>query len=582
MVELRRARMRRLLSLAAGVLVGLAGFGLLGRDGPPPRRPSAALLTETRSAWLGDAARWARRAVPLFECSERSVERAYYYRWRLFWLHLKRTPRHGHVISEFLPPVNWAGPHGTINCAFGHHAAEARWVRDPAVLDDYSLFWFRHAKADLRYTWWPAHSALERFRLDGRTTVLRQLYAPLAREYWRWANRSVAQSAHGEHPPCMWQAAHDDGQENSVGGDGCRPTINAAMYGEARALSQIGALLADRAAAAAFSAEAKRWRRALLSLWHPRLQAFVTRAKRPPPGRLQDVRLRRTKLGCLMCPAPRRGAPRCPPAWADGELVDVREMQGLTSPWYHRVAGPEHAVAFAQLRAPGGFGAPWGVRTAERRHACYNFTTDCVTSWHGPVWPFESAKLGTAMINALHGPHRARLAPHLAPSDFADFLRTYAQMHTRGAARDVEPGEPFVGESFHGDEGFWYTRELMYRRRHGDRRRGDHYFHSSYCDLVLSGLVGLHVRMAAGRATLVLSPLFAPGQISWFSAAAVRVLSHDVDVAYDADGSRYGGVGLAVWVDGTLVARRRTLGELTASMRWSAAQRPRWPVRDRV
>ena len=114
------------------------------------------------------------------------------------------------------------------------------------------------------------------------------------------------------------------------------------------------------------------------------------------------------------------------------------------------------------------------MRTAERRHRCYNYTTDCVTSWHAPVWPFESAKLGTAMIRALHGRQARSLAPHLTPSDFARFLATFARMHTRGRARDMPPDTPFVGESFHPDDGYWLSRELMFARRHGDRLVGGH------------------------------------------------------------------------------------------------------------
>ena len=64
-------------------------------------------------------------------------------------------------------------------------------------------------------------------------------------------------------------------------------------------------------------------------------------------------------------------------------MVDVRELAGLTTPFYAGAAAAEHAVAFAQLSAPGGFAARWGFTTAERRHRCYNFSTDCVTSWHG-------------------------------------------------------------------------------------------------------------------------------------------------------------------------------------------------------
>ena len=41
---------------------------------------------------------------------------------------------------------------------------------------------------------------------------------------------------------CMWQYADRDGQEHSIGGDGCRPLLNALMYSEAHALSAIAEL----------------------------------------------------------------------------------------------------------------------------------------------------------------------------------------------------------------------------------------------------------------------------------------------------------------------------------------------------
>lgn len=484
---------------------------------------------------LGSAFEWVRKSAPWFECSDADITRAYYYRWRVFWLHLKSTRSHGWVLSEFLRHVNWAGPFGTINCAYGHHAADARWLRDESVLDNYSRFWWHHANADVRYTWWPAHAALERFNLDGRLSKLHSLYPALRREYWRWIERSVVRSESSLQ--CLWQAAHDDGEENSVGFDGCRPTINAAMAGEARALEAISLLVEKQGGKdgparqndpTQFADEAAKWRRSLHSLWSPQLQFFVTRTLTPPRSRSDEIKRRRTKLGCQYCSRPRMIEPHpprassgmgvgdrhsssgsavyppmeCPPQWPDGQLVRVRELAGLTWPWYHRVAAAEHAVAWRQLRDPDGFAAPWGATTTERRHPCYNFSSACVTSWNGPVWPFETAKLATALSHALHDPgQRAALksAAGVTKADFTYVLSQYARMHTRGRAHRVARGEPFVGECFHGDDGYWIARELLAARRAGDWARGEHYLHSSFADLVLGGLVGIHVVYAKDK-----------------------------------------------------------------------------------
>jgi hypothetical protein len=605
--------MRHTVSAGIGLVVGWLSVNYLApqpaRQLSPPQLMHESLpqkvhreVKEPSAKWtlyrstLRDAFNWVSTSAPFFECSNADVTLVYHYRWRVFWMHMRSTPQ-GWVLTEFLRPVPWSGPHGTINCAFGHHAADGRWVREPGLMDNYSAFWWRHPRADLRYTWWPAHAALERFGIDGRVHVLRMLYPQLRAEYWRWVERTRTSYGVGGNE-CLWQAAHDDGEENSIGLDGCRPTMNAAWYGEARALADIAAMVGDDVAAATdvglFRQEAARWQSALHRLWNRELDSFATRTLPPPAGRAQDIKKRRTKVGCQYCTgrSSRRGeTSACPPNWQRGELVSVRELAALSWPWYHRGALPEHAVAWRQLTDPAGLAAKWGVRTAERRHRCYNFSTWCVTSWHGPVWPFESSKLATALVTALHDPaHRAALQDLAAigPADFFRLLATYAKMHAHGAAREVPSGTPFVGESFHPDSGFWLTRELMFQRGQSDKRRGDHYLHSSYADLVLGGLVGLHVVRADADADLpgsarrhpgakayprppstmlVVEPLFGADQLAWFAALSVRVRGRDVSVAYDRDGSKYDGlVGIAVWLDGSLSGRASTLQRLVVPL----------------
>ena len=189
--------MLRRLTLALDSAAPLAG------DPPPPAEtpahqpPPEPLSVDSHRGVLREATAWARgdaqskvsrpghlndETFPLFECSDADITTAYYYRWRLFWMHLKHDPKYGYTLSEFLPRVNWAGPFGTINCPFGHQAAEGRWLRRPDIMDNYSLFWFRHPHADRRYTWWPASAAHARFLLDGRLSAVTTLLPHLKRE----------------------------------------------------------------------------------------------------------------------------------------------------------------------------------------------------------------------------------------------------------------------------------------------------------------------------------------------------------------------------------------------------------------
>lgn len=76
------------------------------------------------------------------------------------------------------------------------------------------------------------------------------------------------------------------------------------------------------------------------------------------------------------------------------------------------------------------------------------------------------------------------------------------------------------------------------------RGRGTHYFHSTFNDIVLSGLVGLR----AHDAHLEIFPL---ALVPWFAATGVRLRGVDFSVVWDAYGTRYPhGTGLHVWRDG--------------------------------
>ena len=80
--------------------------------------------------------------IPFFSCPDQQVEQIYYYRWWTFRKHIKKTLA-GFLITEFLKPVKHAGQYNALSCAFGHHVAEARWLRDPQFVKDDIHFWLR-------------------------------------------------------------------------------------------------------------------------------------------------------------------------------------------------------------------------------------------------------------------------------------------------------------------------------------------------------------------------------------------------------------------------------------------------------
>ena len=76
---------------------------------------------------------------------------------------------------------------------------------------------------------------------------------------------------------CYWHLSDREGEENSVGGDGCRPVSNSVMYGEASALQRIATLLGNSSAAQEWRQQAEFWQGVILNkLWSDELQFFVT------------------------------------------------------------------------------------------------------------------------------------------------------------------------------------------------------------------------------------------------------------------------------------------------------------------
>ena len=94
----------------------------------------------------------------------------------------------------------------------------------------------------------------------------------------------------------------------------------------------------------------------------------------------------------------------------------------------------------------------------------------------------------------------------------------------------------------------------------GDQERSRYYNHSTFNDLVISGLVGLRPR---ADNTIEVNPLVPEGEWDWFCLDNVPYHGRNVTIIWDKDGSHYHqGSGLQVLVDGKVVGRRADLGRL--------------------
>ena len=297
--------------------------------------------------------------IPLFECPDKELEQTYYFRWWTYRKHIKQTPD-GFVITEFLPPVNWAGKYNTISCPAAHHFYEGRWLHDGKYLDDYARFWFRHGGEPRRYSFWAADALWARHLVRPNRELLVDLLPDLIANYQAW------EDSRRDPNGLFWQIDDRDGMEVSIGGSGYRATINSYMYGDALAIANIAELAGDPSLARRYRDKAKQIRQLVQEhLWDAEAQFFKV--------------VPRTKDGSAL--------PR----------ADVRELHGYT-PWYFDLPDPEQAVAWHQLMDPAGLLRP--VRTDDGRATA----SQVRPLLRGPRVPVERTELAVRHVGDADGP----------------------------------------------------------------------------------------------------------------------------------------------------------------------------------
>ncbi len=447
--------------------------------------------------------------IPLLDCPDAELEKTYYFRWWTYRKHFKRTP-FGHIVTEFLPPVPWAGPYNSINCAACHHIREGRWLADPdGWLGEYIDFWLDGHGDAMAYSMWPATAVEEYALLHGGDTFTRGRLDRLVALYRRREEAALR--------PCglFWSDDDRDGMEFSISGPGLRPTLNSYLYGDAAAIARMARCAGRAELAGEFAQKARRIRAQMdRLLWDGRFYKTIPCAR----GDAADFDRR--------------------PVVAPEH--DVRELIGYL-PWAFGAADGQKAAAFAALTDEAGFAAPRGLTTAERRHPRFRFEHEHECLWNGPSWPFATSQTLVAAAALLRGGCRNALTP----ADYYRMLRQYALAHRRTDGRGREL--PWIDEDMDPFTGEWIARRILksrgWRSGEGGYERGKDYNHSLFCDLVLSGLLGI---APDGRGGLTADPLI-PDDWGYFCVIGVPFAGRRWNVVFDRNGERYGlGAGLRV------------------------------------
>lgn len=448
---------------------------------------------------------WMKKNVPLFECPQQNIEEMFYYRWWTLRKHIKETPA-GYAFTEFLVQRSYADKYNLISCAIGHHVYEARWLHDGKYLDDYMHVWYRSNAGKpmnklRKFSSWTADALYNRYLVDGKKDFLLDMYPDLKADYAAW------EGDHRLSDGLYWQGDVQDGMEETISGGRkkqyARPTINSYMFGNAHALAAIAAMKGDKDAEKNYLLKADTIKKLVQTqLWNKDSLFFET----------------------LRAPQ---------------KLAQVREAIGFI-PWYFNLPDKGYEAAWKQVVDPKGFAAPFGLTTAERRHPEFRTHGVGKCEWDGAVWPFATAQTLTALANVKNNYSR----DVVSDSAYFALINQYVEsMHYRG--------RPYVGEYLDEVTGYWLK---------GDQERSRYYNHSTFNDLIISGLVGLRPR---ADETIELNPLIPEKQWDWFCLDNVLYHGKILTIVWDKTGSKYNlGKGLSLFVNGEKVASVPTLSKL--------------------
>jgi hypothetical protein len=450
---------------------------------------------------------WMKSNIPLFECPQDNFEEMYYYRWWTLRKHIKETPV-GYAMTEFLVERSYSDKYNLIACAIGHHIYESRWLHDSKYLDEYIHVWYRGnegkpMKKLHKFSSYTPHALYDRYLVDGNKEYLVDLLPDLDADYKNWENERRLPNG------LFWQEDVKDGMEESISGGrrvkNARPTINSYMYANAMALSKISTLAGKKDLASYYKLKADTLKQLIQDkLWNSDSLFFET----VKPG---------------------------------GEFAQVREAIGYI-PWMVNLPDNNkgYEIAWKQLMDPNGFYAPFGLTTAERRHPEFRTNGCCKCEWDGAVWPYTTSQTMMALANLLNDYKQ----DVVTDSAYFRHMELYVESQ-------YYRGRPYIGEYLDEKTGYWLK---------GDQERSRYYNHSTFNDLIITGLVGLRP-LEDNR--IEINPLLPDNKWDWFCLDNVLYKDKILTIIWDKEGKKYKkGKGLTLFIDGKKVAHSEDLDKI--------------------
>ncbi len=476
---------------------------------------------------------WFKDNIPFLEIPDADIQRVYYYRWWSYRLNLKYTDlTHGYIVTEFSQDVSWQVPYGGISCSAGHHFYEGRWLRNQRYMNDLADYWATGPgePRSRDYSFWKADAYFARFLVNGNTAWIKKMYRPLIDNYHAW-NRN-----YNESMGLYWREGIWDGMELAAsslqsseplwGIPGYRPTLNAYLHADALAIAKIADMQGFTGVSDEFKARAQNLKTNLHArVWDPSANFFKHKYRDEIPG---NGNFPNDKY------------------YPKESFVDAREVYGYV-PWYTNTAedSPAYIAAWDFLfDGVNGFYANYGPTTLERSHRLYRYQDQNCCRWNGMSWPFSTSQTLTAMANVLNNYRHHGI---LNKDRYVDILRKYA-------LTQYKDGRPYVAEAHDPDLPVW---------TYDGANHSEHYNHSTFNDLIVSGLIGVRPRQDN---VFEVNPLV-PDIWDYFLLENVPYHGHLMTILYDKFGSRYGrGSGFKIYQDGNLLHSQGTIGKVLVPM----------------
>ena len=452
---------------------------------------------------------WMKNNIPLFECPQANFEEMFYYRWWTLRKHIKETPL-GMAMTEFLVQRSYSDKYNLIACAIGHHTYESRWLHNSNYVKENLKVWYRGNEGKSmsklhKFSSWTADAVFNYYLLTKDKDFVLDILPDLEADYRLWESERRKPSG------MFWQEDVKDGMEEQISGGrrvkNERPTINSYMYGNALAISEMAKLAGKNEWADLYRLKADTQKNLVQqNLWNPESGFFET---------VKEA----------------------------GGFAGVREQIGFI-PWYFELPDPGFEKAWEQIIDTDGFNAPFGITTAERRHPEFRTHGCCNCEWDGAVWPFSTSQTLVGMANLLNN-YKQNV---VNDSVYFDLLETYVETQ-------YYRGRPYIGEYLDETTGYWLK---------GDQERSRYYNHSTFNDLVITGLVGLRPR---ADNKIEVNPLIPEKKWDWFCLDNVLYHGKIISIVWDKTGDKYGiEKGLSVLVEGKVVGHSDKLNRIICDL----------------